>query len=297
MEDGTGPPFVSGRMMRVLVTGWRGLLGGAMVREFEADPSAAVVGLDRRALDITDEDAVLEAVGAHNPNLIVNCAVFNGVDRAEDESPQALAVNAFGVQALARAANRAGAILVHFSSDFVFDGEIDRPYTEQDRPNPRSVYGASKLLGDWFALEYPRAYVLRVESVFGRPAADPSKRGSLATIVDRIEDGSEVPVFVDRVISPTHAADVTRAVRTLLETSAPFGLYHCVNSGHATWAEIAEYVASVLGKPMRSKPMTLATSGLRAKRPRYCALSNDKLVSAGVPMPPWRDAVREFLRP
>ena len=283
--------------MRVLVTGRRGLLGGAMVREFEADPSASVVALDRQALDITDEDAVLEAVDAQAPNLIVNCAVFNGVDRAEDEAPQALAVNAFGVQSLARAAHRAGAILVHFSSDFVFDGETDRPYTEQDQPNPRSVYGASKLLGDWFALEYPRVYVLRVESVFGPPAADASKRGSLATIVDRIEDGSEVPVFVDRVISPTHTADVTRAVRTLLETSAPFGLYHCVSSGHGTWAEIAEYVASVLGKPMRPKPMTLATSGLRARRPRYCALSNDKLVSAGVAMPPWRDAVREFLRP
>ena len=283
--------------MRVLVTGRRGLLGGAMVREFEADPSTTVVGLDRRALDITDEGAVLHAVEAHTPNLIVNCAVFNGVDRAEDESPQALAVNAFGVQALARAANRAGAILVHFSSDFVFDGETDRPYTERDRPNPRSVYGASKLLGDWFALEYPRAYVLRVESVFGPPAADASKRGSLATIVDRIQDGSEVPVFVDRVVSPTHTVDITRAMRTLLETSAPFGLYHCASTGHATWAEIAEHIASVLGKPLRTRPMTLATSGLRARRPRYCALANDKLVAAGIPMPPWPEAVREFLRP
>ena len=283
--------------MRVLVTGRRGLLGGAMVRAFEADPSTTVVGLDRRALDITDESAVRQAVEAHAPNLIVNCAVFNGVDRAEDESPQALAVNAFGVQALARAANQVGAILVHFSSDFVFDGETDRPYTEVDRPNPRSVYGASKLLGDWFALEYPRAYVLRVESVFGPPAADASKRGSLATIVDRIEDGSEVPVFIDRVVSPTHTADITRAVRTLLEMSAPFGLYHCASSGHATWAEIAEHIAAVLGKPLRTRPMTLATSGLRARRPRYCALSNDKLVSAGIPMPAWPDAVREFLRP
>ena len=282
--------------MRVLVTGRRGLLGGATVADFGRDPAFDVVALDRQALDITDDLAVEQAVDQHRPALIVNCAVFNGVDRAEDAAQQALAVNAFGAQALARAAARTGAILVHYSSDFVFDGETDRPYTEDDRPNPRSVYGASKLLGDWFALECPRAYVLRVESVFGPPAADPSRRGSLATIVDRIEDGAEVPVFVDRVVSPTHTADITRATRTLVASGAPFGLYHCVNGGHGTWLQIAEHLASRLGKPLRTRPMTLATAGLRARRPRYCALSNAKLASAGIAMPSWEDAVGEFLR-
>ena len=282
--------------MRVLVTGRRGLLGGATVSDFARDPSFEVLALDRQALDITDASAVERAVESHRPDLIVNCAVFNGVDRAEDEAEHALAVNAFGPQALARAAATTGAILVHYSSDFVFDGETDRPYTEDDRPNPRSVYGASKLLGDWFALEYPRAYVLRVESVFGPPAADPSRRGSLATIVDRIQDGAEVPVFVDRVISPAYTADITRATRTLVASAAPFGLYHCVNSGRGTWLQIAEHVAAVLDKPLRTRPMTLATAGLKARRPRYCALSNDKLQGAGIPMPSWEDAVREFLR-
>ena len=152
------------------------------------------------------------------------------------------------------------------------------------------------MLGDWFALECPRAYVLRVESVFGPPADDASRRGSLATIVERIAAGADVPVFVDRVVSPTHTADITRATRALVNSRAPFGLYHCVNSGRATWAEIAEHVAAVLGRPLRTRPMTLATAGLRAKRPRYCALSNEKLVSAGILMPSWEDAVREFLR-
>ena len=283
--------------MRVLVTGRRGLLGGAVVKEFAGDPTADVIALDRQALDITDEGAVARTVAEHRPDLIVNCAVFNGVDRAEDESQEAMAVNAFGAQALARAAASSGAIFVHYSSDFVFDGETDRPYTEDDQPNPRSVYGASKLFGDWLALESPRTYVLRVESVFGPPAADPSRRGSLATIVDRIDDGGVVPVFVDRVVSPTHAADITRATRTLVSSSAPFGLYHCVNSGRATWLQIAEHIAALRGKPLRTRPMTLATAGLRARRPRYCALSNDKLQSVGIPMPSWEDAVREFLRP
>ena len=283
--------------MRVLVTGRRGLLGGAVVRDFAQDPSLRVVAFDRHTLDITNGAAVDGAVEEHRPDVIVNCAVFNGVDRAEDEPQAALATNAFGVLALARAASRTGAILVHYSSDFVFDGDTERPYTEEDRPNPRGVYGASKLLGDWFALECARAYVLRVESVFGPPAAEPSRRGSLATIVERIEDDAEVPVFVDRIVSPTHTADITRATRALVASRAPFGLYHCVNSGRATWAEIAGHIAAVLGKRLRSRPITLATAGLRAQRPRYCALSNTKLVAAGIDMPSWEAAVTAFLRP
>ena len=280
--------------MRLLVTGRRGLLGGAIVRGFATGTD--VIALDRQALDVTDDAAVRRAIDTHRPDVIVNCAVFNGVDRAEEHAQEALAVNGFAVQSLVRAVADTNAVLVHYSSDFVFDGETDRPYTEQDSANPRSVYGASKLLGDWFALSAPRAYVLRVESVFGPPAADPSRRGSLATIVDRIKDGSEVPVFVDRVVSPSHADDIVRATRSLLQSNAPFGLYHCVNSGQGTWAEIAEYVAAELKKPIRTRPMTLATAGLRANRPRYCALSNAKLAAAGVTMPSWQDAVREFLR-
>lgn len=279
--------------MRVLLTGRRGLLGGAILREFTGEHD--VTALDRQALDITNGEAVRRAVAAHRPDLIVNCAVYNGVDRAEDEPQLALAVNAFAVLSLARAATENGTTFVHYSSDFVFDGETDTPYVESDQPNPRSVYGASKLLGDWFALECPQAYVLRVESVFGPPGADPSRRGSLATMVDRIKDGTEVPVFVDRVVSPSHTSDIARATRTLVESRAPFGLYHCVNSGHATWAEIAEHIAELLGKPLRTRPMTLATAGLRAKRPRFCALSNAKLAAAGVSMPSWSEAVTEFL--
>lgn len=279
--------------MRALVTGRRGLLGGAIVRDFAAHNEVAA--LDRQSLDITDDTAVQRAAQDHRPDVIINCAVFNGVDRAEDEAQQALAVNAFGVRSLVRAAASVGAILVHFSTDFVFDGEAATPYVEDDPPNPKSVYGSSKLLGDWFALEYARAYVLRVESLFGPPAADPSRRGSLATIVDRITDETEVPVFVDRVVSPSYTPDVTRATAALLSARAPFGLYHCVNSGSATWAEIAERIAALLGKPLRTRPMTLATVGFRARRPRYCALSNAKL-TAVVPMPTWTEAVEEFLR-
>ena len=187
--------------MKVLVTGVRGLLGAAIAREFSN--GCQVVGLDRGLLDITSDEAVRSVIEAERPALVVNCAAYNNVDGAEDDPTSAFRLNAFAVLALSRAASSAGATLVHFSSDFVFDGETDRPYTEDDVANPRSAYAASKLLGDWFALECPRAYVLRVESLFGPPGPDGARRGRLGAIVDRIREGAEVPVFVDRTVSPS----------------------------------------------------------------------------------------------
>lgn len=279
--------------MRVLVTGAHGLLGSAIVREFSRD--SEVVALERARLDVRDEAALAAVVVAERPDVIINCAAYNNVDGAEDTPTLALQTNALAVLALARAAADAGATLVHYSSDFVFDGQTDRPYTEEDAPNPLSAYAASKLLGDWFALEAPRAYVLRVESLFGPAGADGARRGSLGTIVDRIRQGGHVPVFVDRVVSPSYTPDLARATRGLLEQQAPAGLYHCVNSGHGTWAEIAEHAAALLGLPLHMHPLTLESMTLRARRPKYCAMSNAKLAAAGVPMREWRAALAQFL--
>jgi dTDP-4-dehydrorhamnose reductase len=256
-----------------------------------------VIAMTRAGLDITDDDAVAAAIADARPDLIVNCAAYNDVDAAEAAAPLALRVNAFAVLALARAATAAAAMLMHFSSDFVFDGETDRPYTEEDRPNPRGTYAASKLLGDWFALEATRAYVLRVESLFGPPGSGGGRRGSLGTLVDGIRAGAEVPVFVDRIVSPSYTPDIARAARVLVERQAPAGVYNCVNSGRASWAGIADRAASLLGVPLRIRPLTLETARLRARRPRYCALSNAKLAAAGVEMPSWEDALERFLRP
>jgi dTDP-4-dehydrorhamnose reductase len=279
--------------MRVLVTGAAGLLGAAIQREFAS--GYAVVALDRSALDLADEAAVARTIADTAPDIIVNCAAYNDVDGAEREPETALRVNAFGVLALARAAQKVGAALVHYSTDFVFDGETGEPYGEDVRPNPRGVYAASKLLGDWFALEAPRVYVLRVESLFGEPGVQGARRGSLGTIVERIRAGAEIPVFVDRTVSPSYTADIAMATRALLERHAPAGLYHCVNSGAATWKEIAEEAARLMGRRVRMVPITLESVQLAAPRPRFCALSNARLASAGVPMPEWQDGLRRYL--
>jgi dTDP-4-dehydrorhamnose reductase len=281
--------------MRVLVTGSHGLLGTSIVNVFAAS-GHDVRALDHASLDIVDARAVRECVTTIAPDVIINCAAYNDVDAAEDDAVSALQVNALGVRGLAAAAREVDATFVHYSTDFVFDGTATRPYTEEDLPSPQSVYAASKLLGEWFAADVRRHYVLRVESLFGPHAAGrPTRRGSLGTIVDRIRSGGDVPVFVDRIVSPSFTPDVARATVQLLEIGAPAGLYHCVNGGVATWLEVAEEIARLLGREFRPLPLTLETVSLKARRPRFCAMSPARLASLGVTMPGWRDAVGRYL--
>src|SRR5206468_3806389 len=157
---------------------------------------------------------------ALRPDAIINCAAFNDVDASETRPVEALNLNAFAVRALAGAAGER-AVFVHYGSDFVFDGTGSTPYTEDDRPNPRSVYAASKLLGEWFAADAARGYVLRVESLFGQaPGAQPAK-GSVAGMLRRLIAGEETPAFSDRTVSPTYVVDAARATRELLDRGAP----------------------------------------------------------------------------
>ena len=283
--------------MKVLVTGAGGQLGGVITRSFAA--SHEVVGLTRAELDITQHLRVLEVARSVEPSVIINCAAYNDVDGAESEAVRAMAVNAFAVRSLAAAASRVGATLVHYSTDFVFDGTAHEPYTEEDAPNPQGVYATSKLLGEWFAADVSRHYVLRVESLFGRSAPGPDDSGrlqgsSLDRMANAIVDGRAVRAFIDRTVSPSYVTDVANATSGLLAGTAPAGLYHCVGSGTATWFEVATELARCLGQEARIEPVTTADVRLRARRPLFCALSNAKLASLGIDMPPWQDAVGRY---
>ena len=279
--------------MRVAVVGAKGQLGAAIVEEFAA--AHEVLPLGHEDLDVTSDRDVSAKMAALRPDAIINCAAFNDVDGAEERPVEALNLNAFAVRALAMAAAELGGILVHYSTDFVFDGKASRPYTEDDRPNPRSVYAASKLVGEWFAADAPKAYVLRVESLFGRARGARPAKGSVAGILTTLTAGGEPRVFEDRTVSPTYIIDAASVTRRLVETMPPFGLYHCVNSGHCTWLEFAEELARQLAVPARFKPVRIADVKLAAERPQFCALSNEKLRAAGLALPSWQDALRRYL--
>jgi dTDP-4-dehydrorhamnose reductase len=281
--------------MRVVVTGARGQLGAALVHEFSA-AAHETIALGRANLDVTDDGAVAATMKDLRPDAILNAAAYNDVDGAEEHPLDALNLNAFAVRALARAAEGCGAALVHYSTDFVFDGAAAQPYTEDDRPNPQGVYAASKLLGEWFAADLDRHHALRVESLFGRAPNGPAPKGSIGAMVRHLTAGDEVRAYEDRTVSPTFVCDAARATRELLERAAPAGLYHCVNSGMCTWLELARELARQLGVDGRLVPVRMAEVKLRARRPKYCALSNQKLAVAGVAMPAWQDALARYIQ-
>lgn len=275
--------------MRIVVTGAAGQLGRAIVERLSA--AATVIPLTRLDLDITDDDAVLSVLANARPDAIINCTAFTRVDAAQTDVVAALNVNGFGVLALARAARATGAVLVHYGTDFVFDGSSDRPYTEEDRPRPQSNYGLSKLMGEWFAADAEGSYVLRVESLFGGPRA----KSSVDVILDKVERDQPVRVFTDRTVTPSYVEDVALATRRLLELRPAQGLYHCVNSGVTTWVGIAEEAARLLDRAPHLVPVRMKDLDLPAPRPLYCALSNEKLRAAGIVMPSWQDALARYV--
>lgn len=276
--------------MRILVTGARGQLGTAIVDSFSS--KAEMVPLDRAALDLTDANAVAAAVAREHPDIIINCAAYNDVDGAEDSVATAFANNAFAVLSLAQAAAATGTLFVHYSTDFVFDGHATTPYTEEDQTSPQSAYGASKLVGEWFAADAPTHYVLRVESLFGGR----QRRSSIDKIAEALTSGKPARVFEDRTVTPSFVYDVADATWALIERRAPYGVYHCVNTGVTTWLGIGTRLNELLSTSGDLIPVRTADVKLRARRPQYCALSNAKLASAGIQMPTWEDAVERYLR-
>jgi|TARA_B100001750_G_scaffold239474_1_gene247597 dTDP-4-dehydrorhamnose reductase len=280
--------------VKVLITGADGQLGSTFVRVL--GDSYEVVGTVRHELDLTNDVSVRAVVSEVRPDLILNCAAYNEVDSAERCSETALAVNAFGVQSLAVMASECHSTLVHFSTDFVFDGNTSLPYSEADTPNPQSVYAVSKLLGEWFAALTPRYYVIRVESLFGGVTSvnNESHRSSLDLLADALLENRTVRAFTDRVVSPSYVEDVAEATTGILTRGLPSGLYHCVGSGSASWFNIVTELAAHLETDTPIQQITLENIELPAKRPKFSALSNRKLASAGVVIPSWQDAVSRY---
>lgn len=277
--------------MKLAVLGAAGQLGRAIVASARS-AGHDVAAWTRAECDITDPVRLGAAIGAFRPEAVLNAAAFAQVDEAEDDPVTVFAINAWAVRDLARLARVWRFALVHFSTDFVFDGVTDRPYVEDDPPHPRGVYATSKLVGEWMAAGAPEHYVLRVESLFGGERAKSSVDGMLAGL----RAGRPVRAFADRTVTPSYVGDVAHAALQVLARRAPTGVYHCVNSGVTTWLDVAHELARLTGAaPALIEPVDMAGLSLRVPRPLRAALSNAKLQAAGVAMPDWRDALARHL--
>jgi dTDP-4-dehydrorhamnose reductase len=281
------------RHTRVVLTGAGGQLAGAI--EARLSGVCALTALARPALDVTMPADVARVMGDLRPHAIVNCASYNDVDGAEANAATALAINGLALDALAEAANRQGALLVHFSTDFVFDPEVDPGPLDESAPvRPRSVYAQSKLLGEILARRAERHVILRVESLFGGQRA----KSSLDRIARTLMLGGTVRAFADRTVTPSYVIDLAEATAAVLDGRVPVGLYHCVNSGATTWFELIRTVAREVGADPETAvtPVPFEPSAFPARRPKFAALSNAALAAHGVAMPTWQDAVARYVR-
>lgn len=280
--------------LRILVVGATGRLGRVVCSEL-ATAGHQVLASTQDEIDITVEESIARFVKDSKPGVIVNCSAYNAVDGAESDSATAFAVNASGPGLLAKAAAQAGALFVHFSTDFVFDGTATVPYTEDDPVNPLSVYGSSKLAGEVAVRDAcSNHYILRVESLFGGTGIG-GHRATIDYIADTLVAGGTVRAFVDRTVTPSYVPDVAQTTRELMALGAPRGTYHCVSTGMTNWYEIAQQIAADLGIESRIEGVASSDPPGKARRPRFCALSNEKLRAVGVDMPGWQSTLTRHL--
>jgi dTDP-4-dehydrorhamnose reductase len=281
--------------VRALVVGSEGQLGRELVSVL-AD--AVVWAGDRAEIDVTDGEAVASLVHRVQPDVIFNATAYNKVDQAEVEPEVALEVNAIAPRRLALAARERGALLVHFSTDYVFDGRGSRPYNEEDCPRPLGAYGVSKLTGEQLVMAAGGEHlVIRTSGVLGRGGSE-QKGGSFADrILARARAGEPLRVVADQRFAPTCAADLAVASVALVGADAR-GLFHVTNAGSCTWHELATATLARAGMNVSVEPIAAAELALSAPRPAYSVLDTARYRALGLPaLRPWREALADCVRP
>jgi dTDP-4-dehydrorhamnose reductase len=278
--------------VRCALIGAAGQLGFDLARTF--DLPGELFRLTRADLDVLDRGAVERVLRDLRPTLVVNTAAYNRVDRAEEDGAAAFALNADAVGTLADVCGLLGATLVHFSTDYVFDGHRSTPYSEDDAPAPLSAYGRSKLEGERAALtRCPRAFVFRVCGLFG---VGGGRTNFVETMLRLARAGHPIRVVRDQVLTPSYTLDLAMKVWRVVAGEAP-GLYHLTNAGQTTWYDFAREIFRLTGLAPALTPVTAAEYGAAAMRPAYSVLRHGRLAAVGEDdLRSWQDALAAYLR-
>jgi len=282
--------------MKIAIIGANGRLGAALAREYARD--FELTSFERRQLDLGQLDRVRSALAATKFELLINCAALTNVDYCESHREEAFVVNAEAPRLLAEIANEKSARLVHFSTDYVFDGKKTDPYVEEDKAVPLSVYGESKLEGEQRVLEASSQHlVVRLSWVFG-----PAKPSFIDQIIQRARENDVVTAVADKFSAPTFTIDVAGWLRLVVEKNA-HGILHLANNGGCSWQEWAQYAIDVCrsrGLPLKAERVEAVSLGdmknFVAQRPVHTVLSTAKFTAlTGVQPRHWREAVAEYI--
>jgi dTDP-4-dehydrorhamnose reductase len=281
---------------RVAIFGSGGQLGVELMAEFSAR-GFQVSGFERASVDITDPAQVERTLANLDPAVVINSAAYNQVDVAEKEPQAAFLVNALAVRNLAMACRQCDARLVHFSTDYVFDGMAGRAYNEADETHPLGAYAVSKLAGELYARAYiDHPLIVRTSGVFG-PGGLSTARGNFVELMLRMAtQGTTIKVVEDHVASPTFAPALAKRVADLVEKKIT-GTLHAGGGSPISWYDWAATIFKAAGLNPPLKPTNEREFRTAARRPKYSALSNAKMESLGIaPMPSLEEAIREYLK-
>lgn len=276
--------------MKILIVGVRGLLGKNIVPELEG--KAVVVPLDIEEWDITDREAGISVLEEHRPDAVVNLAAATNVDNCESCEDLALKVNGQGPGIIARICADRHIPLVHFSTDYVFDGTKPTAYTEEDSPNPVSAYGRTKFAGEQLVLEeHPSAVIIRIQWLYGKGGAN-----FITKILARAGECDSIDVVNDQRGSPTYGKHIALPLLRLIEKGAT-GIYHVTNSGSCTWYDFAREIFRQMALDVEVRPTTSSFLARPAPRPANSVFDCRKLERfTGITMKPWQEALAEYLR-
>jgi dTDP-4-dehydrorhamnose reductase len=284
-----------GRPVKYAILGAAGQLGRDLCPRLPGD----VVPLTRADADLTRPESVRALLRGLRPDVVVNCAAYNLVDRAESECDAAFVVNVWGVRALAEICRDLDCTLVHFSSDYVFGIENDRqtPYAENEAPGPVSTYGLSKLAGEYVVRSLaPRHFVIRTCGLYGVWGSGGKGGNFVETMLRVAAQGKPLRVVADQRCTPSYTVDVATATAALLQTQAP-GLYHVTNAGACSWYEFAQAIFAQAGVSADLTPISSVQWQAAARRPAYSVLGMERYQALGMPpMRPWQEAVQAYLR-
>lgn len=280
--------------MKILITGSYGQLGSCLRREFDNDPEIEAIYTDYDTLDITDREAVDAFLKENHIDIIINCAAYTAVDKAETDNMLAAALNTGAVGNIGEAAVKYGVKVLHISTDYVFSGQSFRPYKENDEPYPQGIYGRTKLEGEGLISSFcQNAIIIRTAwlySEFGH--------NFVKTMLKLAETKEEINVVADQIGTPTYAGDLARAIHHILrhEKWTP-GIYHFTDEGVASWYDFAKAIFEISGIDIRVNPIPTSAYPTPAKRPLYSVLSKAKIKNTyGLEIPYWRDSLARMLK-
>ena len=276
--------------MKVLVLGARGMLGQELVKVFY---DKEVIAWDRDDLNIADRGEVFRKIEGVKPDVILNAAAYNAVDLAEEEKEAAFLINAEAVKNLSEMSKKIGSILVHYGTDYAFDGEKESGYTEDDLTDPQSSYGRSKVQGEKYLQEMGgKFYLMRLSRLFGRAGNGENAKKSFVDIILKLAlERPELEAVDEEVSSPTYAPDLARRTREIVENKMPYGIYHGANSESCTWYGFAKETLKLKNISCKLIPVPASRFIRPAIRPKYSILLNTKIS----PARSWREALKEYL--